>query len=181
MRSGQTGHLVVVGRSVCCSLLLLLGKKKSSNGWAFKRTTRNLGTTHHTQHMSGLVLFLTLIVMLVFTVHGGVLTLNAYTNKQCSGTPSHSQSAPSGTCLTGGGEGAYFSCGGNTFTFQLYNGSSCSGTPTTSVSGPLNQCANATGGGVYYMATCSSASGLSSWWTSALKMLEASLVLKNYS
>jgi len=47
MRSGQTGHLVVVGRSVCCSLLLL-GKKKSSNSWAFKRTTRNLGTTHHT-------------------------------------------------------------------------------------------------------------------------------------
>jgi len=174
------------GWSVGLLQLVVVGKEKEFKQLGFQ--AHNAEPRHHTSHtphtcppMSGLVLFLTLIVMLVFTVHGGVLTLNAYTNKQCSGTPSQSQSAPSGTCLTGGGEGAYFSCGGNTFTFQLYNGSSCSGTPTTSVSGPLNQCANATGGGVYYMATCSSASGLSSWWTSALKMLEASLVLKNYS
>ena len=49
MRSGQTGHLVVVGRSVCCSLLLLLlGKQKSSNRLGFQ--AHNAEPRHHTSH-----------------------------------------------------------------------------------------------------------------------------------
>jgi len=153
-----------------------VGTKEFSVVLLFQLHNTKLDThiPHIPTTMSGVILFLTLSVMLVFTVHGGTLTLNAYTNNQCSGTPSQSQSAPSGTCLASGGEAAYFSCSGSTFTFQLYNGSSCSGTPAESVSGPLNTCANGTG--VFYLATCSSASGLSSWWTSALKML-VSLVI----